>query len=178
MENKKFISSAGELRRVAVLRASSILQDSCGAEDVAQEVMLKLWQVRDKLDLDSPKILGFANTLSRNISLNKLRSEKRMPKAQVIADNDDDGDLPDYLSKIGTSETPDSKMEDDENQRIFNQAMEMLPYNWRTVLRMRNIDEMEFADIAKVLDTTESSVRGILSKARMQMLKNINLLRK
>ena len=41
------------------------------------------------------------------------------------------------------------------------------------MLQMRNEEEMSFADIAKIIGTTESSVRGTLSKARMRLIEII-----
>lgn len=52
--------------------------------------------------------------------------------------------------------------------------MAQLPYNWRTVLQMRNVEDMSFAEIAAITGMTESSVRGTLSKARKRMIELIN----
>jgi len=157
-----------------VARAFSILSDPEAAEDVAQEVLIRIWQACDRIN--DCQCLAFARTLAKNLSLNILRSQKRHPQAQISAKDDDD-DIPDILDFLHDDDNPHAKLEEDENQRIFNQAMAMLPYNWRTVLRLRNVEEMSFEEIAKVMATTESSVRGLLSKARMQMMQNIKKLR-
>lgn len=176
MDNQNFITMSPEIRRAAYSKAFSVLSDADGAGDVAQEVLLRMWTARGKIE-DS-RCLGFATTLSRNMSLNLLRTRRRHPSAAILAHDGDDGDaicIPDFLS---SEYTPHSALEDSENQEIFGKAMQMLPYNWRAVLRMRNIEEMSFEQIAQVMGTTESSVRGLLSKARMQMLQNISKLRK
>ena len=160
---------------MAVSRSLTMLSDRESAEDVAQEVLLKLWQARDRLEESTCP--GYVSTLSRNLSLNLLRSQKRHPKAQIPAMGDGDDDALDILDFQVSDYSPQSQMEDSENQSIFDKAMQMLPYSWQQVLRMRNIEEMPFDEIAKVMSTTESSVRGLLSKARMQMLQNINKLR-
>ena len=38
------------------------------------------------------------------------------------------------------------------------------------MLRMRNVENMQYADIAKIMGTSESSVRGMISKARMALV--------
>ena len=44
MERLKYISIVTELRQIAVERAMSLLDDKDDAEDVAGEVLLKLWE--------------------------------------------------------------------------------------------------------------------------------------
>jgi RNA polymerase sigma-70 factor (ECF subfamily) len=48
--------------------------------------------------------------------------------------------------------------------------MSQLPYNWRKIVEMREYEKMSFAEIAAVLGTTESSCRGMMSKARSRLL--------
>ena len=64
-------------------------------------------------------------------------------------------------------------MESAETGDIFEQAMSRLPYGWQAMLRMRNTEERSFTEIADILGTTESSVRGTLSKARKRLLELI-----
>lgn len=51
--------------------------------------------------------------------------------------------------------------------------MAQLPYNWRKVVEMREYEKMSFAEIARVLGTTESSCRGLMSKARARLVQLI-----
>ena len=66
-------------------------------------------------------------------------------------------------------------MELQETNDIFVRALQGLPYNWQRVLQMRNVEDLTFEEIARVMGTTESSVRGILSKARQRMMELIKL---
>ena len=66
-------------------------------------------------------------------------------------------------------------MENQEGQRALKQSISMLSDNYRAIIRMRNVDNMSYADMARVLGTTENSVRGMISKARKELLKNINI---
>ncbi|MGM9675677.1 MAG: RNA polymerase sigma factor [Bacteroidaceae bacterium] len=61
-------------------------------------------------------------------------------------------------------------MELAETARIYRHAMQQLPYNWRQIMLMRGEEEMSYEQIARILGTTESSVRGTLSKAKKRML--------
>ena len=61
-------------------------------------------------------------------------------------------------------------VEDKETGDIVHRAMSQLPYNWRKIIEMREYEKMSFAEIAEVLGTTESSCRGMMSKARSRLL--------
>ena len=73
-----------------------------------------------------------------------------------------------------TDETPQRRLETTETDSLFTKTMAQLPYNWRTVLQMRNVEDMSFTEIAAITGMTESSVRGTLSKARKRMIELIN----
>ena len=65
-------------------------------------------------------------------------------------------------------------MEVNETVTAYRQALGKLPYNWRKILVMRGEDEMSYTEIAQIRGTTESSVRGTLSKAKRKMVELIN----
>ena len=48
-----------------------------------------------------------------------------------------------------------------------------LPDKYRAVLQMRQVEQMEFSEIAAVMGTTETSVRIILSRARAKLMEQI-----
>lgn len=68
-------------------------------------------------------------------------------------------------------------MEGNENEEWLRTAIRNLPDKYRAVLRMRQVEQMEMGEIARIIGTTEGVVRTILSRARKQMMKQLKLRR-
>jgi len=161
MDRETYISWAAELRRKAVATAAFFVGED-EAEDVAQETMLRMWEQRETLYGDKERLLAFTATAARNIAQNRLRQKRRHPVLRLLQWHDHEA-----------GETLQHQIENSEAGDIFQQAIDRLPYNWQVVLRMRNTEDRSFAEIATILGTSESSVRGTLSKARTRLLELI-----
>ena len=147
MDRQTYISWAAELRRRAVETATAV----------------RMWERLDQLDGDRERLLAYAATSARNLAQNRRRQKRRHPLLQLLGWKGD-----------RTDDTPQQRLETTETDSLFAQTMAQLPYNWRTVLQMRNVEDMSFAEIAAITGMTESSVRGTLSKARKRMIELIN----
>ena len=174
MERQKYILLVTELRQIAVARAMSLLDDKDDAEDVAGEVLLKLWERHKDLRDNADEVRHLSDRMARNLALNLLQRRRRHPILRIFyrQDNDEEGkgnipDIPEWY-------TPQHYIEDKEANSIGRRAMSQLPYNWRRIIEMRESEEMSFAEIAQVLGTSESSCRGMMSKARQRMLQLIS----
>lgn len=163
-----------ELRQIAVARALVLLNDKEDAEDVAAEVMLRLWERHRLLRDDADEVRNFAYTMTRNLSLDLLRHRRRYPILRIFHRQNSDEEETDSIPDIPDSLTPQQYVESKEAGDIFRRAMIQLPYNWRKIVEMREKEDMSFAEIAQVLGTSESSCRGMMSKARKRLLQLIN----
>ena len=120
--------------------ARGILGSDEEAEDVVQDALLRLWQLRDE---PVRNVRGFARIVVRNLCLSKVR---RKPVTVDIARAD-----------IAN----DDESESAKNEQI-NRMMELvdaLPTMQQTVLRMRHMQDMTMADIASLIGTSEVAVR-------------------
>lgn len=174
MERLKYISLVTELRQIAVERAMSLLDGKDDAEDVAGEVLLKLWERHKNLRDNTEEVRHLADRMARNLALNLLQHRRRHPILRIFfrQDNGEEktGNIPDIIDWS----TPQQYIEDKEANSIGQRAMSQLPYNWRRIVEMREREDMSFAEIAQVLGTSESSCRGMMSKARQRMLQLIS----
>lgn len=164
------------MRAAALREAIAIVGNADEAEDITQEVLLKMWERRESLDADAARLTAYAGQTARNTALNLTRKRKRHPLVALFkrrADNDDDESQP--ICVPGTTDTPQRHLEVKEMQQIYQEALRRLPPTWRRIVMMRNDDDLSFAHIAQIIGTTESAVRGTLSKARQrlfQLIKN------
>ena len=71
MNNETYICLAKELRHIAVAEAKRYLQDAEDVEDVAQEVMLRIWERREGVIPEKKLMYSYTATLVRNICLDK-----------------------------------------------------------------------------------------------------------
>lgn len=156
MEIQEFIHCVERLRDDLLQQANHYLDNSENAEDAVQETLVKLWIARNRI-ADSAKMRNLASVICRNVSLNMLRDAN----TSVPIDNADN---------IAMQFDPQSQLEERESQRKLRQSILALSDKQRAILRMRNVENMSYSDIAKVVGTTESSVRGMISKARMELL--------
>ena len=131
--------------------ARGILGSDEEAEDVVQDAMLRLWQLRDE---PIRNVRGFARVVVRNLSLSKVRQRRvtvDIARADVANDNE---------SESARNEQIDRMME----------LVDALPTMQQTVLRMRHMQEMTMADIASLIGTSEAAVRQSLSRARRSII--------
>ena len=167
MNSQTYISLAEGLRRVATAEARRYFPDEDDVEDMAQEVMLRTWEKHLVLKPDERMLLAYVATLTRNLCKDKLKVKRRHPVLRLLWRTKEDEEET-YI--LPSCDTPQSQMELTETARIYRHAMQQLPYNWRQIMLMRGEEEMSYEQIARILGTTESSVRGTLSKAKKRML--------
>lgn len=156
MEIQEFIHHAEGLRSYLLRQARHYLENPDDAEDAVQETLVKLWMARDNIT-DASKMKNMAVVVCRNVSLNMLR---KMPDTIPIDDE----------ASIMAQGNPQELLEERENRKRLQRHIRTLSDKHRAILRMRNVENLPYADIAKIMGTTESSVRGMISKARMELL--------
>ena len=104
---------------------------------------------------------NMASVICKHVALNMLRDAKQTVQIETVGN-------------LAYVDTPQIQLEHQESLRILKQSIGALSDKHRAIIRMRNVENMPYADIAQILGTTESSVRGMISKARTELLKNLN----
>lgn len=159
MEKQEFVNGTERLRDGLLKQAMHYLGDGSDAEDAVQETLLKLWTVRERI-ADATKMQHMASVVCRNISLNMLRDARFNVQIEKVG----------YMAN---ADNPHNQLEIKESDSMLKQSIRALSDRHRAIIRMRNVENMPYTDIARILGTTESSVRGMISKARMELIKNL-----
>ena len=133
--------------------AKRLLVSTEEAEDATQEVLLKLWNHREKFkDYNSPE--AFAMTMTKNWCFDRLKS-KQAQNLKIVHNNYEDH-----------SQSLQKSIEVNDSLRWVEKHMETLPAKQKLILQLRDIEQYEFNEIAKILDMTEATIRVSLSRAR------------
>ena len=153
-----FEHNATRLRKLALQAAATAGADADAAEDIAQETMLRLWQMRDDPRLYNPE--GYASTIARHLTLNRLRS-----KPPLLLDE--------RQTMSQTSPSPLDIIIQREDEQWLQERIRNLPPTQHAVLHMRQVECRPNAQIAALLGMKESSVSTLLARARRQLLEEI-----
>ncbi len=156
MEIHEFIHSVERLRGDLLRQARRLLESEDDAEDAVQETLVKLWMLRDRIQ-NASKMRNMATVVCKNVSLNMLRDVRQPVPIETV-------------EVITMQGNPQVLLEERESQQKLKHSIETLSDKQRAILTMRNFENMSYADIAKIIGTSESSVRGMISKARLQLL--------
>ena len=133
-----------------------ILNDSTEAQDVTQDVLMKLWDMRYELNKYN-SIEAFAMTATRNLSLDRARRKNmKYQKAPEIKYETDTIENNNYL-------------ESKELGIIIRQAIENLKEPQRTIMHLRDIEQYDFNEIEPIVGMTTETLRVNLSRARKKV---------
>ena len=146
---------------IVVGTVARMLGNSSDAEDVAQQVFLRIWRNAKRYRPDA-KFTTYLFTITRNLVFNETRRRSR--KREVSGDEREDAFH--LQNEAAPCERPDAKMEQAELQRAVDAAIAALPEAQRTAVVLRRYEEMPYEEIAKVLGLTVPAVKSLLFRAR------------
>ena len=135
--------------------AFRMLRNRQEAEDVVQDVFMKMWMMGNKLD-EYNDICALAVTMTRNNCLDMLRKWKHI-------DNDTDGSL---MMDADPSPSPYAQMVIAEDESILDLIIEELPPLYRDLVQLREINGLSYEEIAVKNDVNINTLRVTLSRAR------------
>ena len=125
------------------------------AEDVAQETLMRLWLVRDRLKMEDVTEALLVR-MAKNVCVSQWRQERARPTIPL-----DEG-----MTKA-TDEG--HKAEHEDNMRLLQKAIDQLPPNEKRLFRMRHEMDMDISQIAAMTGILPRSISAIISSARRKI---------
>jgi len=141
-------------RRVFGL-AYSILRDRAAAEDLAQEVFVKLWQALPRYD-GRARLSTWIYAITRNAAVSALRARRRsvsMSDAAVLAEVE------------GIAAAPAAEPED----AALHREVEALPEKQRQAITLYYLDQRTVEEVAEMMGLPANTVKTHLHRARARL---------
>ena len=130
-----------------------ILENEADAKDAVQDLYLKLWSLRDRLEfIRQPQSYGAL--MMRNLCIDRIR--KKIPGEELKED-------------MAVKGPPDEDMELKEQLEGVRKAMEGLPESQRKLLTMKVIEGLSYEEIEKRTGLSGLNIRVQVSLARKKL---------
>jgi RNA polymerase sigma-70 factor (ECF subfamily) len=123
------------------------------AEDATQEILIKLWKNNEKIK-EYRNVEAFSMTMTKNFCLDRLKS-KQAQNLKIVHSNYQDHNV--SLQK---------DLENRDSVDWVSKIIEELPEQQKIILQLRDIEEYDYDEIAKVVDMNPTAIRVALSRAR------------
>jgi RNA polymerase sigma-70 factor (ECF subfamily) len=136
------------------------------AEDLAQEVFLRVYRARKKYRPRS-KFSTWLFTIANNLALNSLRSRQRKPVVPLtVHDSGPLGPRPAEQLVHDRGGGPSHRIQQEELAAVIRQALAGLNERQRVAVVLNKFEDLNYAEIAEVMGMTTKAVKSLLSRAR------------
>ena len=159
MTQEEFTHIANEIRRKSVSVTQGFGYGLEDAEDIAQDVMLKLWCLHEKMD-HAARLKASVTIITKQVCIDKWRTTHIQTRVGDIMPIVDEDSLYD-------------KLEYAELEQWMKEQIDNLPSTSSIVLRMRQLEHRELGEIAEILNIRQTSVSTLLSRARNELLNKL-----
>ena len=136
------------------------------AEDVTQEVFLKLWQHRDKVDFENAG--AWLMRVTRNACYDRLRRKRSLSKVLVA----DAGAEAVELAVSNETEPDTGVMQSDFRRRLLA-ALHELGEPYKSILILREIQGLRYREISESLDLPLNTVRVYIHRGRQRLRESL-----
>lgn len=143
-----------------------------GAEDLTQEVFIRIYRTLDQYDAKQGDLSNWLMRLARNLIIDDYRHRQRNPQ-NSMADAVDDHSY--HLRAVGNSAQKD--MERRELASQVQEGIDKLPSDLKTCVILRDIEEMTYQEIVDVLKIPEGTVKSRINRGRIELAKILRRMR-
>jgi RNA polymerase sigma-70 factor (ECF subfamily) len=156
MEQLQFKHIVLPLQKQLLMYSRNFLENTEDTEDIVQEVMMKLWCMRNELD-KYESIPALAIQITKHLCLNRLKVLQR--KMESLEHVTFESDIP----------APDIRLEQKDEASHVMRIIDQLPELQQNILRMKHIDGFEIEEIVGITGCKPEAVRMNLSRARKKV---------
>ena len=142
------------------------------SEDIAQETLIKLYTHKHYYK----KIAKFSTwiyTIAANLAKSELRKKKsrKVTNLSQMSTQEKEYELPADQPDI------DQAIESEFIEKRIQAAIQKLPLHFKTVTILRDIQELSYQEISKIVDVPLGTVKSRINRARLQLQKELKDLR-
>jgi len=153
MNQTEFIQLINPFQSKVFRLAKRLLTSMEEAEDATQEVLVKLW-LKNKELTSYKSVEAMAMTMTKNYCLDQLKS-KRAGNLSLVHSN--------YTDRTAGLQ---QQLEDKDSLSWVEKIIKTLPTQQQILIQLRDVEQYEFEEIAKMVNMNETAIRVALSRAR------------
>ena len=139
--------------------------------DLTQEVFIKVYRTLSTFDTAKASFMTWVTTVTRNLLVDHFRKAKYdrvTDSLEATAGNQEDGltlaeKLPDQAAG------PEARVQSQQAQRMVQEALQKLSPELREAVILRDLQDMDYKDIAQVLKVPEGTVKSRINRGRTEL---------
>ena len=141
------------------------------AQDLTQEVFIKMYRTLKSYDVEKGAFMTWVTTITRNLLVDHFRKSKqdRMTDSLDAAPSEHEDAMPlsDQIQDQGPA--PDARAQSVEVGAAVHQALQKLSPDLREAVILRDLQDMDYRDIATVLKVPEGTVKSRINRGRAEL---------
>lgn len=134
------------------------------AEDLTQEIFIKVYQTLRSFDAAQAQFATWLNRVARNHLVDHYR-RTRHDRANPSLDDEDEN----FQPRAAPASDAAASLEERERKELLQAALNRLSPEMREVLILRDLQELEYAEIVAVLGIPEGTVKSRINRGRMEL---------
>ena len=141
------------------------------AQDLSQEVFIRVYRTLPSYHVEKGAFTTWLSTLARNLLVDHFRRSRQERLTDSIdssvREEDEGPSLGERLADSGPS--PADHIASQETQRMVQQALTRLSPDLREAVILRDLQDMDYKEIAQVLRVPEGTVKSRINRGRMEL---------
>jgi RNA polymerase sigma-70 factor (ECF subfamily) len=154
-------------QRLVVGTASRMLGNNSDAEDIGQQVFVRVWKSAKRYE-PRAKFTTWLLKITRNLVFNELRRRSRHAHMPLQTESEEERPIRDERAVA-----PDASLLEQELQKAIDAAIARLPETQRMAVILRRYEELSYEEIAETLDQSVSAVKSLLFRARTDLRESL-----
>ncbi len=141
------------------------------AEDLTQEVFIKMYRTLNTYDVERGAFMTWVTTMTRNLLVDHFRKTKNERITDSLeatpSEHEDAMPLSERIPDQGP--TPDAGVQSRETSEAVHQALQKLSPELREAVILRDLQDMDYREIAAVLRVPEGTVKSRINRGRAEL---------
>jgi len=141
------------------------------AQDLTQEVFIKMYRTLSSYDVERGAFMTWITTITRNLLVDHFRKSKqdRITDSLDATPSEHEDSMPLVEQIQDKSLPPDSRVQSRETRETVHHALQKLSPDLREAVILRDLQDLDYREIATVLKVPEGTVKSRINRGRAEL---------